>query len=246
MHTKEPKTFFWNTKCVEYGNFCEVWEYEKPIICNIKRSKNPYSAVPKRKRKAPDLERSIFSHKRTKKTVRQLLENNFSDKRYISMLTLTFKENVKDLDYSAKCLKSFIRKIKAIDKSFKYLAVVEFQKRGAVHYHLIISARYFKSEQLSSCWTFGYWDIRRLNGIKYVSSYILKYISKGMLDSRLVGRRAFSRSRNVLSAMVYKSLGSPESLSTRLLPYDKLSTIEVLTNFLGGLKITLYHSRLKI
>lgn len=56
------------------------------------------------------------------------------------MLTLTFKENVTDIDQAWTDFKYFCKLMRKFYKEkFQYIAVPEYQKRGAVHFHLAIS-----------------------------------------------------------------------------------------------------------
>lgn len=59
------------------------------------------------------------------------------------MLTLTFRHNVTDLNDAWKCFSYFVKLMKAhYGERFAYIAVPEYQKRGAVHFHLAIRGRY--------------------------------------------------------------------------------------------------------
>ena len=52
-------------------------------------------------------------------------------------LTLTFAENVTDIDYANKKFSYYVDQVRRVYKDFRYLCIPEFQKRGAVHYHLL-------------------------------------------------------------------------------------------------------------
>jgi len=56
---------------------------------------------------------------------------------WISFITLTFKENLTDLTIANKKFNEAMKRIRRKFPDFKYLGVPEFQKRGAVHYHLM-------------------------------------------------------------------------------------------------------------
>ena len=59
------------------------------------------------------------------------------------MLTLTFKENVTDIDLAWSRFKYFAKLCrKRFGKRWAYVAVPEYQKRGAVHFHLALSGYY--------------------------------------------------------------------------------------------------------
>lgn len=68
------------------------------------------------------------------------------------MLTLTFRENVTDLAVAWECFKYFSRLMKWRYKDrWFYVAVPEYQKRGAVHFHLAISG-YFEVNTVRKLW----------------------------------------------------------------------------------------------
>lgn len=59
------------------------------------------------------------------------------------ILTLTFRENVTDIDAAWYVFKIFNRSMReTFGEGYRYVAVPEYQKRGAVHFHLAISGHY--------------------------------------------------------------------------------------------------------
>lgn len=54
-----------------------------------------------------------------------------------SFITLTFADNVTDLSIANDHLQNWVRKVQRVYPAFMYLGVPEYQKRGAVHYHLM-------------------------------------------------------------------------------------------------------------
>lgn len=136
---------------------------------------------------------------------------------WLSFVTLTFKENITDLSYANKkfnqwCL-SMRRACKKLGFEFKYLGVPEFQKRGAVHYHLLVNVRCgselieFQKDTKdgSKMYDVKYWkhgftsafDIEKDTDDKFnVALYILKYLYKD-LDERLFGHTRVLKSNNL-------------------------------------------------
>src|SRR5690606_4574852 len=54
-------------------------------------------------------------------------------------LTLTFAENVQDIDHGNRAFRNFMRRFEYdTGLKLKYVCVIEFQKRGAIHYHLVV------------------------------------------------------------------------------------------------------------
>lgn len=75
---------------------------------------------------------------RAKISVRRKLLTLSADR----MLTLTFRENLTDLDEAWRVFKYFGKLMRGHWKNFAYVCVPEYQKRGAVHFHLAIKGFY--------------------------------------------------------------------------------------------------------
>lgn len=126
-----------------------------------------------------------------------------------SFLTLTFAENVKDIDFANKCFNSWLTSIRQIFPNFSYLCVPEFQKRGAVHYHLLTNLEVGgellpiqndkKKMYDVRFWKYGFtsaFDLKLSDDRFNVSLYVCKYLYKD-IDSRLFGRKKIMHSRNL-------------------------------------------------
>lgn len=57
------------------------------------------------------------------------------------LLTLTYRENVEDYDPASADLSKFLRLVRHRLREFSYVAVVERQRRGVVHWHLALRDR---------------------------------------------------------------------------------------------------------
>jgi hypothetical protein len=113
---------------------------------------------------------------------------------------------MEDVDQGNYDLKKFVQKMKRKQKDFQYVAVIEFQKRGAIHYHMLCNYRLdweTKDERqalersLGKLWGHGFVDI----GYKVndnAGAYLIKYMTKENNDERLKGKKRyfFSRSLN--------------------------------------------------
>lgn len=76
---------------------------------------------------------------RARTTVRRRLLAMSADR----MLTLTFRENVTDIDVAWQRFKYFVRLMRHRYRDrWAYVAVPEYQKRGAVHFHLAVTGYY--------------------------------------------------------------------------------------------------------
>jgi hypothetical protein len=74
---------------------------------------------------------------------------------------------------------------------------VEFQKRGAVHYHLLCNLRYVQSKKIEKIWKHGFIKIKRISNIKNIGAYVCKYLQKEMFDKRMFGKKKYFRSQDL-------------------------------------------------
>jgi hypothetical protein len=147
------------------------------------------------------------SQHRARRTIRQKSLTIRADR----MLSLTFRENVTDIQEAWDVFKYFsklMRRYKEqINENFQYVAVPEFQKRGAVHFHLAVhgfqevgivrrlwrraSGRRGGNIDITSPRKHGKksWNPKR------IAQYLAKYISKN--DSVEFNKRRFSSGGNI-------------------------------------------------
>lgn len=149
-------------------------------------------------------DRSII---RTKLNCQRLAKSNASE--WKSFITLTYSENMQDIKKAKKDLEYFIKNIKKIKSDFKYIAIPEFQKRGAIHFHLlsnldlqdnniIIKQKSNKKYYDVKYWNKGFTSFELLKGdIKKIIGYISKYMTKEC-DNRLFSIRRFTSSQNLV------------------------------------------------
>lgn len=160
------------------------------------------------------------SNNRAKKNIINLINNNFTET--FSFITLTFKENISDTSISNTSFSSFIRKLKKYiskesptDPPLKYLCTIEFQKRGAVHYHIVCNLpQNLNYSNLISLWNKsinensaiftkgGSLKINRFypseeSQLIKIGYYIAKYMSKSSVNKNLCGKKTYFTSKNL-------------------------------------------------
>jgi hypothetical protein len=183
----------------------------------------------------PTLQKSCA---RARTTVRRKALAMMADR----MLTLTFRENLEDIDLAWERFKYFskLMRFRYRDK-WQYIAVPEYQQRGAVHFHLAISG-YYHIQTIRRLWLRavgiygGNVDItnpkkfgKKSWNPKRISQYITKYISKS--DSVDFNKRRFSSGGNIQLPIPEKgwlALGVPHVQVMRQV-IDKLSRKQVST-----------------
>lgn len=133
-----------------------------------------------------------------------------------SFVTLTFAENVKDLDIANSIFNKYCTQVRRACKKlgfeFMYLGTIEFQKRGAVHYHLLTNLvpgsdllPFQRDTTNKKMYDAKYWKdgfssafdvINDTDENFNIALYIVKYIYKD-LDNRLYGRTRVLKSNNL-------------------------------------------------
>jgi len=195
------------TKIIQAGNSIEQWTYERePNPDRLNRKKPRTKAIFRLERRADNIVRC-------RNSFRRLVQANLSEANPPALLTLTMAEIVEIGDaYRAYTL--FCKRLRGVYGSgISWIAVPEFQKRGAVHFHILIFGLPYeairnerRTRDLANIWGLGFCDIKKTDGSGKLASYLAKYMSKAMHDIRLMGKRGYSASRNVLRPV---SLNSP-------------------------------------
>lgn len=130
-----------------------------------------------------------------------------------TFITLTFEENITDVKEANKQFRYFIDKIRRIKKDFKYLCITEFQKRGAIHYHLLTNISIDDEKLIYTqvdnkkfrhikYWNKGFNSVEILKGdTKKVIGYISKYMTKD-IDNRLFSKHRYFYSQNLVKPKI--------------------------------------------
>jgi len=149
LDSKHITPTIYNIKVVEVGDYTQVYLYEnkKKVTCNDNDDFNLTSLKTKEILNSFDEEKE--NHKeiklsnkieqrsiiRSKIECQRLAKANISS--WKTFITLTFSDNVTSIEDANKRFRYFTDKVRRVKKDFKYLCITEFQKRGAIHYHLL-------------------------------------------------------------------------------------------------------------
>lgn len=184
-------------KVIVSGKQIEVYEYENDVLYGYSDKKK---TIRGRKSVANDEDKEINRDKvfkRARTDLRRLINCNIEEDS--KFLTLTFKDNVVDLDYANNEFKKFIMRLNYNFKiKVKYSCVIEFQQRGAIHYHVILYNLRGKIDlsKLTCIWGHGFIKLNKIKGVDNVGAYVCKYMTKTD-DKRLEGRKMYFNSRNL-------------------------------------------------
>jgi hypothetical protein len=195
------------TKIVQSGTLIEVYSYEG--------EPNPKAPVRKKSR-FKNSRRYTRSFQRARSSFFRLVRSNVSPENRPALVTLTMREVV-SIREGWRGFTLFAQRLKNSTKGkVSYIAVPEFQERGAVHFHAlvwgltdeeIIGER--STRRIARLWGHGYIDIRSTDGSPKLIGYLSKYMSKAMFDPRLSGQKAYSASRNIVRSV---SLNTPTQI----------------------------------
>ena len=200
----EKKLVFYNKKAIISNNVIEIVEY-KENVCEGFKVTNARGG----KKKGTSTKRSNNINQ-SKMSLRRLINANVTGKDLF--ITLTYKENMCSIEEGKKDFKKFImrwnyrRKKNGLD-ALKYVYVVEFQKRGAVHFHCIFfNVGYIANKELNSLWGKGFVKVNKIDKVDNIGSYVVKYMEKDLIDDRLNSRDLYGRSKgNLKEPLVTKN-----------------------------------------
>ncbi len=158
------------------------------------------------------------------------------------LLTLTYRENMQDTQRGWADFVKFVRLVRAHIPNWPYVAVMELQERGAIHFHLAVSGRQDVG-MLRRRWRSviggaesGNIDVQYFRGSKArLAKYLAKYISKDLAGGTVKGVHRYKRSRGVRV---------PEEVI--LMPHDSAIDAELIELFEAhGAKVRFHKNNLR-
>lgn len=154
-------------KIIQSGHITEVYRYSGSFAlkleCEEWNSRKGGRDKDGQESRKDEYKASVNYKAREK--VRRLINANFNNQS--AFITLTFAKNMQDIDKANYEFKKWQQKMKRkID--FKFVGVIEFQERGAIHYHLICNLDYDKKKLKNRKWRQEKErELARTWGIKY-------------------------------------------------------------------------------
>ena len=136
----------------------------------------------------------------------RLIDTNYCDK-MTKFLTITTKDNIQDRQEFNILFDKFMKRLnynvfKSKKKLLKYVAVLEKQKRGAYHAHILLfNLPYIPYEKLQKIWKLGSVWINKVdidskdNRGRYITKYMEKGIAQELLENK--GKKSYYSSNNL-------------------------------------------------
>lgn len=217
------RRIIYDVKVINCGDTYQIYRFDNT---RSKENKRDRDSLPKLNIKDIDVD-NLYKESRVEQVKSIALSNairsNLNCQRlckanrdsWESFITLTFKENITDIAYANRIFHAWVVNVRKIKKDFKYVAVPEFQKRGAVHYHVLSNlgkndsgiimpqkSRTEKTKDITTLFDVKYWSrgFARVDFIKSdykkIYSYICKYMTKD-IDNKLFGKHRYLSSQNI-------------------------------------------------
>lgn len=196
------------TKTIYSGDIIEIYHYErKPRITGRNHAVRKKASTSGHSRPK---QRRYDNVRRVRKGFIRLVRANTNPDSPPALLTLTTSANL-SIQEAGPRFNQFIKRAQKIyGSSFRYIAVPEFQERGAIHYHALvwgINPEHVAKERgtrfLQALWRTGFLDCTSTDGSPKLAGYLAKYMQKAMHDERLCGKKAYYTSRNVSRPLYY-------------------------------------------
>ena len=217
LDSKLISATLYDIKIVNCGDYSQVYIYdnkklrkktEKSQELELKKYKVESMLESTNKTKDLILEPIIETRNiiRSKLECQRIAKANINE--WQTFITLTFAENIQDVKVANKRFKYFIDKVRRVKPDLKYLCITEFQKRGAIHYHMLSNINIKDSSLIYSqednpkfkhikFWNEGFDSIEIMKGdVKKIIGYISKYMTKN-IDNRLFSHRRYFYSQNL-------------------------------------------------
>lgn len=238
-------------KIIISGDIIEHFKYEKEMIDGFKIINKDRSLGRQNDASEEDkiLNRAKVQH-RARNALRRLINANawhwFDEKNkpYTpKFLTLTFAENVTNLEQANPEFMLFIKRLSYyVGHKVQYNAVVEFQDRGAVHYHVVFyNLPYIPAPKISKIWGEGFIRINKIEDVDNVGAYVSKYMGKDLGDDKLVGKKCYFSSRGLKKPRQVKEKNQVESIRTALPDSTIKYQSEFENDYTGKVEYTQYN-----
>lgn len=233
-------------KTISYGDTVEIYQYEKDITHNGRRGKklrtthydaNLDSHVEDRVLSLEQKqEKRKDNARRASMVFRRLVSANLGESSCPLLISLTYAENFTEIGLAHKDFSSFAGGIRSkFGKGVSYIAVPEFQKRGAIHFHALfwgldskeLASTERRTRLVARIWNKGFVDLVETDGNHKIAGYLSKYMAKTFCDPRLKGKKAYTASRNIKRPVVEKNAFLEPLFMGGLQDVPDLSTAEL-------------------
>ncbi len=232
MKKKHYRQF--NRKFIVSGNVFEFYEYENPVVKGFETQKKGRANQGITTQETKEENRKKIAY-RARNTVRRTANANPQLRKFV---TLTFAENMTDIKKARYEFDKFIKRLKSRFRYLQYICVIEFQKRGAIHFHLLCNLLYIPAEKLAQIWSLGFVKINHIDNVDNVGAYITKYMSKDNIDERLIGKKCYTMSKGLKAPQEITDEREIDELLATMENVKRTYTAEFESDYYGKVKYT--------
>ena len=244
------------TKIVQSGDIIEIYEYSQGYLKGYENNKANSGRKEGVVSDNYDIHRAQVLQ-RAKRDLRRLINSNhgqYGDQFTSKFLTLTFGDMVTDVKEANYEFKKFIKRLNYLifntkKANLKYNAVIEFQKRGAIHYHVIIyNMPWTKHRVIEETWGNGWIFINKIDDIDNVGAYVAEYLGgkdkgqgKEIDDHRLQGKKSYFSSRGLYKPIEITEKKVVEAVAAALPPENLTYSADFENEHLGNITYKQYN-----
>lgn len=245
-------------KIITYGDNLEIYQYElvnrtRSISRRIQTGVRNQGVALSRQVTVGQEEQNkgkrADNARRAGSAFRRLVSANLGQFDVPVLASFTYAENVISTEQGHQDFNTFIRTMRnVLGQEFRYIAVPEFQKRGAIHFHALFwdlppglveterNTRFF-----AKLWQRGYVDLTNTDGSELLGGYLSKYMVKAFFDPRLYMKKAYVCSRNIKRPVIERNAIVIASIyKYELSTVEPSVTMRYMTQWLGECIFTLY------
>lgn len=221
------KSYYYNLKLIECGNRIEIYRYSIA---------QEYGFEGKNKAGRKGIKNGMANKEKNRREVLNRARNQIirlvnCNPDLTTFVTLTYAINMQDLKLSKIHLNKFIKDMQRDFPEFKYLYVLEYQERGAIHYHMLnnlpvnfntAKPHTRKTEEQKDLenyfrevyWPRGFVDIRNLTseGNANVGLYVSVYLVEDLFKLDLKGSKCYGFSRNLCRPKETKLMSNEDGI----------------------------------
>lgn len=157
------------------GTHVRYVQYKPPLI--VKLGQNTHISEPDPEKELENRSRAL---RRARQTLYDLVDINTTDPERPVFVTLTFANQSKDYHHTTTLLRKALRHLRRQKARFVFIA--ELHDSGNIHYHGVVWTNFTTLPTWKKIWPHGGIDVQLVDGIKDISAYITKYMTKQSLD----------------------------------------------------------------
>lgn len=235
----------------------EVYTYERGYLKGYTLTPNQIDSRQSSEKGADDTDSRERSLKRAKQTLRRLINANvgqYGREFTAKFMTLTFEEKIVDVKKANYEFTKFMQRLNyrvygVRRANLKYTTVIEFDKNGRIHYHVIIyNMPFVKANEIANVWDNGFIKINKIEEVDNVGAYVAEYLGQAgkgqgrdVDDDRLRGQKTHFSSRGLLKPEEFTDKKIVEQVVSAL-PFEKMTySAEFYNEQLGNITYKQYN-----